>query len=210
MDADIAGSMGRSRPVDAAFACYEETNSMMRRYVCIGDQPETGGYIEPFGSGRPFSIRGRPAANIGSLAFCNACKTAGPIAKAGGPRRHIHCGVALALEGDIVCCQCSEPPRLLADPNCTSWFEDSGAARGMWATAHDVTAAPSDIRFDEQAHLVSAFIAGMPFYIELAEGRTFSGKAEANGLLPRIDTGGESEYMVYWEDEALARTGGAQ
>lgn len=62
--------------------------------------------------------------------------------------------------------------------------------------------------FDEQTHLVSACIAGVPFHISLADGRTLSGKADANGLLPRICTESESHYTVYWGDEALARTGG--
>ena len=36
----------------------------------------------------------------------------------------------------------------------------------------------------------------------------FPGRADAHGLLPRIDTDGEDEYTVYWGDEALAKMDG--
>ncbi|NBF18096.1 PAAR domain-containing protein, partial [Pseudomonas sp. Fl4BN2] len=64
--------------------------------------------------------------------------------------------------------------------------------------------------YDEQAHLVSAALEGIPYYIETEDGRTFSGRVPASGLLPRIDTQGEEPYTVLWGDEALAKQTEAQ
>ena len=63
--------------------------------------------------------------------------------------------------------------------------------------------------FDEQAQLVAPPIEGVPYFIELEDGRTFSGRIGADGLLPRIETQKEEELIVYWGDEALAKMEGA-
>jgi hypothetical protein len=42
---------------------------MMRLVLCVGDQPETGGYIEPMTVGVPSSIRGHAVSFIGALRF---------------------------------------------------------------------------------------------------------------------------------------------
>lgn len=50
--------------------------------------------------------------------------------------------------------------------------------------------------FDEQVKLVAPPIEGVPYHIETMDGRTFSGRAGAEGLLPRTATYGEDEYTV--------------
>jgi uncharacterized Zn-binding protein involved in type VI secretion len=65
--------------------------------------------------------------------------------------------------------------------------------------------------YDEQAHLRGESgvpLAGLPYFIETSNGRTLSGRADRNGLLPRIDTLEAEEYSVFWGDEALFRTNG--
>lgn len=37
------------------------------------------------------------------------------------------------------------------------------------------------------------------------DGRVFSGRNGPDGLLPRVDTFGEDEYIVLWGDDALAK-----
>lgn len=62
--------------------------------------------------------------------------------------------------------------------------------------------------YDEQVHLVvtgSVALSGLPYYVETANGRTLSGRADAHGLLPRVETFGSEEYTVLWGDEALAK-----
>lgn len=65
-------------------------------------------------------------------------------------------------------------------------------------------------RYDEQTKLNAPPIDGLPYYIETTDGRTFSGRTAADGLLPRIDTYGKDEYKVYWGDEALTKMDGAE
>lgn len=62
--------------------------------------------------------------------------------------------------------------------------------------------------YDELAQLAAPPIEGVPYYVATTDGRTFSGRTGADGLLPRIDTHGEDEYAVYWGDEALAKNEG--
>ena len=74
-----------------------------------------------------------------------------------------------------------------------------------------VAAAAGQPSYDEQAHLRGESgvpLAGLPYFIETSNGRTLSGRADRNGLLPRIDTVEAEEYSVFWGDEALVRTSG--
>jgi hypothetical protein len=59
--------------------------------------------------------------------------------------------------------------------------------------------------YDEQPRLVAPPIEGVPYFIQTADGRTFTGRAGPGGLLPRVTTEDEGEYHVYWGDEALAK-----
>jgi hypothetical protein len=74
------------------------------------------------------------------------------------------------------------------------------------------TATPPTERriYDEQPRLVAAPIEGVPYFVQTADGRTFSGRAGPGGLLPRVTTEGEGEYHVYWGDEALTKMTEAQ
>lgn len=76
-------------------------------------------------------------------------------------------------------------------------------AEGNWAPIKEPE--PHAARYDERPQLAAPPIDGVPYYIETLDGRTFSGRAGADGLLPRIDTHGEDEYTVYWGDEALTK-----
>jgi hypothetical protein len=75
---------GHSLKFDCRNSSRGGVTHMMRLLLCIGDQPATGGAIESSG-GTNFSIMGHKVALIGALVHCNACKSSGPIAKAGGP-----------------------------------------------------------------------------------------------------------------------------
>jgi uncharacterized Zn-binding protein involved in type VI secretion len=81
-------------------------------------------------------------------------------------------------------------------------------ADGYWVPVKEP--AEHEDSYDEQLNLTAPPIEGVPYYVETMDGRTFSGRAGADGLLPRIDTYGEDGYAVCWGDEALAKMGGAQ
>jgi uncharacterized Zn-binding protein involved in type VI secretion len=154
-----------------------------------------------------YKIDGIPVALEGDPVDCPACGTTGKI-QCVMPRLPDDLnGKQIALSDDLCICQCSPAPRLIAEQTVKCQFiltadeEPTGAAQARQTT----TAAH---HFDEQPRLVAPPIEGLPFYIETRDGRTFSGRAGAAGLLPRVATEGEEDYHLYWGDEALARMSG--
>jgi hypothetical protein len=117
---------------------------MMRRIAVVGDKLETGGEILSY-SGPVFTIgdAGHQVALIGGTAWCEACKSTGVIAKAGGPRRIDFMGET-AADRDIVLCKCSTPPQIVATLSGDSWCDDMVETMGVAtseATRHGVTVA---------------------------------------------------------------------
>jgi hypothetical protein len=104
---------------------------MMRRIAVVGDELETGGEILSY-SGPVFTIgdAGRQVALIGGTAWCQACKSTGVIAKAGGPRRIDFMGET-AADRDIVLCKCPTPPKIVARLAGDSWCDDMAEAMSV-------------------------------------------------------------------------------
>lgn len=184
---------------------------MMRRIAVVGDQlGPYGGQVVGY-AGRPAFFHGHQPALIGGKAYCERCKSAGTIAKSGGPRRMQFMG-EIALEGDIVVCQCPTPQRIVAVLAGESWYEDmaettEGGTSGQ-ALADGVGSAVAG-DFDEQVRAVGHGASeGYPYLIETAGGRAFFGRLASGGQLPRIFTDSAEDYSVYWGDEALARHDG--
>lgn len=97
----------------------------MRRIAVVGDELTSGGRILDYAQTTGFTFHGHKAALIGNEAFCTKCKSAGRIAKAGGPyRMHYHTAREVALDRDIVLCKCPTPPRIIATLAQESWCED--------------------------------------------------------------------------------------
>ncbi|MFC0696849.1 hypothetical protein [Paraburkholderia humisilvae] len=70
-------------------------------------------------------------------------------------------------------------------------------------------AAADNTPFNEQirATTPTASLDGYPYFIEMADGRVFSGRVESGGALPRMVTGDNAdEYTVYWGGAALIKT----
>ncbi|WP_036023741.1 PAAR domain-containing protein [Paraburkholderia dilworthii] len=87
---------------------------MMRRIAVVGDRLERGGEILPY-AGPTFTIGDGDyqVALIGGAAYCEACKSTGTVAKAGGPGRIDFMGET-AADRDIVLCGCASPPHIIA------------------------------------------------------------------------------------------------
>jgi hypothetical protein len=195
---------------------------MMRLMLCTGDVPETGGHIAPDARGS-LSVGEHPIAFIGGAAYCAVCKSAGVIAKAGGPYRMTNNDHEIALDGDVLLCQCASPPRLVAraqsGASVDDRVEESGAVGvGLSASAKtrampgglyaDQSSAEGPVGlYDEQVRLVGPeTLEGYPYYIVVSDGRKLAGRLGADGKLPRISTGNKAaEFVVYWGDEALAK-----
>ncbi|MCX4144811.1 MULTISPECIES: PAAR domain-containing protein [Paraburkholderia] len=184
---------------------------MLRLYICIGDQPETGRAIEPY-VGPPTTFYGHQAAMIGAGVCCNACKSTGVIAKAGGPRRRKHHGNEIALDGDILLCGCTRSPRMVASMQRNARFDDLAETMGVVASARTAGGGVASVllgAYDEQVEARrGARIEGYPYFIETEDGRVFSGRLESGCRLPRVYTAVSDNYTVYWGDDALARQDG--
>ncbi|MFM0111494.1 PAAR domain-containing protein [Paraburkholderia nemoris] len=185
---------------------------MMRLVLCVGDQPETGGYIEPMSVGIPNSIKGHPVAFIGSAAFCDACSSVGVIAKAGGPKRRKHCATEIALEGDILLCKCPTPPRMVAAMQDISRHDDMAKSMGAMISSRTANGGVSSVAmsaYDEQIEAKQGrLFEGYPYFIETEDGRVVSGRLDSGCLLPRVYTEASGKYKVFWGDEALAKQQG--
>jgi uncharacterized Zn-binding protein involved in type VI secretion len=166
---------------------------MMRLLLCIGDEPETSGTIEPY-SGPSYLIRGHQVALIGASAHCNACNSSGPIVKAGGPRRPWHHGVEVAHEGDIVLCRCGQPPKMIATMQSTSRNDDMIESLGDVSDRHHATAQPGAglVLFDQGLVLrdrqTERPLARVRYRVRSSSGVISSGVTDASGRTARIET----------------------
>jgi hypothetical protein len=158
---------------------------MLRHILCVGDQPETGGHIEAFSPAVPSTIMGHHVAFIGGRSFCNACKSYGVIEKSGGPSRKKHCGREMALDSDLLRCQCPKPPRMVATTQSISRHDDRREALGSVVPDVSTSGPESEPfaehpRFDEQVCVIGVDEPeGYPYLIELPDGRVIRGKLGA-------------------------------
>ena len=156
-------------------------------------------------------MNGHQVALIGGPAFCEACKSQGVIAKAGGPYRLSMMGEA-ALDEDIVLCGCPKPPKIVAELAGESWCDDMVEGHGTVVSSRTNTGGITSAKkgaFDERVKATEDATEGLPYYIETTDGRVHFGHLDATGQLPRIHTGDDpGDYVVYWGDDALAKRHG--
>ncbi|EYS94108.1 hypothetical protein CF68_24970 [Cupriavidus sp. SK-4] len=180
---------------------------MMRRIAVVGDALKNGGKILPC-SGRTctFGDAGNQAALIGGQAYCEACKSVGTIAKAGGPRRMNIMG-EVALDRDVVLCKCPTPQRIVATLAGNAWYEDMGGGDGMSAAVSPAQSifAASNPRYDQQIQVVDQH-TGQPLarlrYRLTGEAGTFNGRTDGNGMTERVasDSAATMTLEIFGED----------
>lgn len=186
-----------------------------KRVIRLGDPTTHGGVV--VSATEHLQMFDKPVARLGDKVTCPIPGHGVCTIVEGDPLWSID-GIPVALEGHKTSCGAS---LILTLPNVTRSYEgmgsgDAGAAMGTLAPAPSGNGSlsknsdgPAMDIYDEQVHLNvagKAALAGLPFYIETADGRGYAGRADEDGLLPRIDTPDEDQYTVYWGDEALART----
>jgi uncharacterized Zn-binding protein involved in type VI secretion len=171
-----------------------------RYHIRLGAKTTAGGAVKTASS--LCSLDGVGFALEGDKVDCSACGTEGFIQCIQPRLPDRFNGVEYALSGDLCICNCRPAPKLIADQSAKSQtflFADEDLTRG-----EDLATGPA---YDEQPRLVAPPIEGLPYCVETADGRIFSGRTGRDGLLPRVATEGEGEYHVYWGDEALHRQG---
>jgi hypothetical protein len=148
---------------------------------------------------------GRTFALYGDEATCGNCKGAFKIV--GTATGRCYDGRPGVIEGDLVLCPCGRN-RVLAGANPGCFYEDDGSSAGASSAVQFTIATDASFAtYDEKVRAAASGVTldGYPYYIETADGRTFSGCVEANGGLPRIETDAADAYTVYWGDDALAQ-----
>lgn len=174
----------------------------------------SGGRVQPNAQQFAVTYDGQNGCLEGDPVFCNACESWG-ITKCVPPYRSNTApdGRQANLDGDLCLCKCPIPPRLKAlHKNHRVGFGQhevlgiSGTDGWLAYAGHVLNSSSDHIgRYDEQMRLLAESVEGMPYRIEIDDGRVLSGTVGIDGLLPRIATHGDAEYTVYWGDEALAR-----
>ena len=170
--------------------------------------------------GSPFDLcMGKPISYFGHKVYCPKCKGIFPIAE--GVTTTSFYGQGVAVAGMKTSCGA-----LLIASQFTDTVEWS---TGTWQAAEQSTAtaaaaaqlAPGALPprsssaalegaeiYDEQTQLHASEIGGIPYFVETKDGRRFSGRATMEGIIPRVETYNEEEYIVYWGDVALAKMEG--
>ncbi|MEC5404352.1 PAAR domain-containing protein [Paraburkholderia sp. MPAMCS5] len=174
---------------------------MMRLILCVGDEPETGGRIEP-SPVPPFKFYGHPATYIGAHAYCFACRSVGVIAKTGGPRRMKHLGHEIALDGDTLLCKCPRHPRMIAAMQSNARHDDMAETMGV-VTPGETGAnnwMVGGSRFDEQFTLRDQTshkpLSGVAYRIRAASGATFTGVTDDSGRTQRVKVQGPEKLVL--------------
>jgi uncharacterized Zn-binding protein involved in type VI secretion len=114
---------------------------MMRRTLVVGDPPICGGRVLSYVGSLTSTIHGHQVALIGGRAYCEGCNSVGIIAKAGGPRRAVFVS-EVALDGDVVMCQCPRPQPIVSTLQSTSCCDDLWQGAEGESLPNDVTVLP--------------------------------------------------------------------
>lgn len=171
--------------------------SDMYAFIVVGDTTDHGGIVL---EGSPAdTIDGKPIARVGDKVYCKKCRRDTYITE-GNPQVLID-GRMAAFHTALTSCGA----RLIAKQN-TNFIggSEDGGAQGIGVSDEEEHITLQDPH-DEQASLPESAAPGLPYYIETADGRVFSGRVESDGKLPRIETDGEDAYTVLWGDDALLK-----
>ncbi|AQQ34948.1 TPA: PAAR domain-containing protein [Burkholderia orbicola] len=185
---------------------------MRRTAVRNGDPTTTGGFVIAVAS--TIFDCGKHVAIDGDKATCGNCKGAFRIF---GSARRMSChGRRVVLNGDPVLCPCGQN-KVIAGADSMIFHEEGTQSRNVPTTdiaPPDASTVQSDspLQYDEMVKCIAhtSVLAGYPYYIETADGRTYSGRLDYRGTLPRVDTMMSADnYVVHWGDEAIAKQYGA-
>jgi hypothetical protein len=177
---------------------------MRRRIAVVGDTLSSGGEVLPYVQQQGFTFHGQKAALIGEQAYCATCRSAGAIAKSGGPRRLGYMSSReAALDGDIVLCKCPKPPHIVAKLALESWCDDidySGSTSKSVGSLYALAATRTTATYDERFTLHD--VDGNPlsetcYTVRLPSGDLVHGITDNSGCTARYATDGCQDITVY-------------
>jgi uncharacterized Zn-binding protein involved in type VI secretion len=174
----------------------------MRAVICKGDRTSHGGRVL---EGNPnVTTGGRPIAQLGHATICPLCKGKYPIVE--GVANHTYGGKPTAVEGMHTACGAT----LIASQR--EMVIDAGGVGVGGSSDTAVTSSHGQVAAAESAEVFSgAFravdestgnpIAGLPYRIELSDGRTLHGKTDADGYTERVSHHEALTMSLHWENE---------
>lgn len=182
---------------------------MGRPFVVLGDQTDHGGQV--IEASVMTDTHGKGIARVGDQVTCPKRNHGTTVIVTGDPTMIID-GKPAARHGDKCACGAT-----LIASQAVSTTSDGGASNPQAASAAQAAKAAAagyitadvrkEVKFDEQTQLVvangTAVLVGLPWFIKTGDGRTFSGRLDENGQLPRVITYNEQEYDTFWGEEAL-------
>lgn len=180
-----------------------------RPFISRGDQTDHGGVVVE--ASLMTDTHGKGIARIGDKVTCPK-QGHGPTVIVSGDPTMIIDGKPAARHGDKCACGATliatQAVSTVSDGSSSS-PQAASASQAERATAAGYIAAEprKELKFDEQTLLVvsngTATLVGLPWFIKTADGRTFSGRLDENGQLPRVITESEQDYETLWGEDAL-------
>ena len=182
---------------------------MGRPFIVLGDQTDHGGVV--IEASVMNDTHGKGIARVGDQVTCPK-RGHGPTVIVTGDPTMIIDGKPAARHGDKCACGAT-----LIAGQAVSTVSDGGSSNPQTAVASQAASAAAagyvatetrnPVKFDEQTQLVvsngTATLVGLPWFIKTADGRTFSGRLDENGQLPRVITDNEQDYETLWGEDAL-------
>ncbi|WP_395403489.1 PAAR domain-containing protein [Pseudoduganella sp. UC29_106] len=174
----------------------------MRAVICKGDRTSHGGRVL---EGNPnVTTGGRPIAQLGHATICPLCKGKFPIVE--GVATHTYGGKPTAVEGMHTACGAI----LIASQR--EMVIDAGGGGGGGSSDSAVSSAPGQVAAAESDEVYSgAFravdestgepVAGLPYRIELSDGRILRGVTDAGGYTQRVSHHEALTMSLHWENE---------
>ena len=179
---------------------------MEKPIIRLGDPTTHGGVV--VSASADTLAHGKPVARVGDSVTCPIHGHGGCVIVEGDPTLLLD-GRHVALQGHMTSCGAaliSTLSEVIVSSGGTGSHASSSTVGRLASAGASTGRQLSDINaFDERVHLGGGSQIGLPYFIKMADGRTFSGRVGADGLLPRVVTPYEDDYEIFWGDEALAR-----
>lgn len=176
---------------------------MSRPFIVIGDPTDHGGVV--VGASGTTDTHGKRIARVGDQVTCPKKGHGTTVIVSGDPTMIID-GMPAARHGDKCACGATLIASQVVSATLERGASNSAAAMAAGLSSPAVREEVT-FEFDEQTKLVvdgdTATLVGVPWFIRTQDGRTFSGRLDDQGQLPRIITDREQQYEAYWGDAAI-------
>lgn len=170
---------------------------MMRAVICKGDPTSHGGKV--LEGNELVTTNGRAVAQLGHKTFCPQCKGTFPIVE--GLDFHTYAGIGTAVDGMKTACGA----KLIATQQ-QMVIDDGGGGSTKAAASAAAPVAKDRAQYSGAFRAVDETtgqpVAGLPYRIELPDGRTVRGVTDETGHTQHVSSNSPDTVRLYWETEA--------